>query len=254
MHSGDTTRLHVRFQPSSAINYSEVYVLRGSSNSYSYIQLFGKAVASSADTLSLYRSQAGLLALTTDTTVTSHTFFFRNPLSSTIYVSNVGLSQGSHFSITGVSPHSTPPDDTLASGGLLGVTVQVSGDTSGFYHDSLIITTRDGAQSWVFNLEAMANIKPVQQQGVALTAKTVANLTLSPNPAGAAVTIGIENAERANVEIFDLLGNRVARLSNAAQYQCNAEDLSTGIYIVRATGEDTNGVPFTASKRLILER
>jgi hypothetical protein len=254
MHSGDTTRLHVRFQPTSAISYSEVYVLRGSSNSYSYIQLFGKAVASSADTLSLYRSQSDLLALTTDTTVTSHTFYFRNPLLTTIYVSNVGLTDGSHFSITGVSPHSTPPDDTLAGGALLGITVQFNGDTSGFYHDSLIVTTRDGARSWVFNLEALASIKPQGQQSVAPTEKTVAQLTLSPNPANVAVMIGVENAQRATVEIFDMLGNRVANLSNATSYQWAAEDLSSGIYIVRATGLDANGVSFTASKRLILER
>jgi len=254
MHKGDTAFLHVRFQPTSAMSYSEIYVLRGSSNSYSYVQLFGKAVASSADTLSLYRSQADLLAMTTDTTVTSHTFYFRNPLLTTIYVSNVGLTDGSHFSITGVSPHSTPPDDTLASGALLGVTIQFNGDTSGFYHDSLIITTRDGARSWVFNLEALANIKPEQQQSVAPTEKTVAYLTLSPNPANVAVTIGIENAARATVEIFDMLGNRVANLSNATSYQWAAEDLSSGIYIVRASGLDANGVSFTASKRLILER
>jgi hypothetical protein len=209
-------------------------------------------VKSTGDTaLRLFSDQRELLAFTTASQVTIDTFWFENNYVGEVHVTHATLAQGTHFSILGEIPHALP--DTLKFGQMLGVIVQFSGDTTGFYHDSLTIEASQNLQSFpVYNLEAVytktsAGVASNVHNGPAL-------LTLSPNPATGPVQIAIANASHTSVEVFDLLGDLLWSADNSMGYVWTPNEQTNGTYIVRASGIDTDGRPFTLSKRLILGR
>jgi len=250
LHPGDTAFVHIRFQPDSLGTYREYYYFQGSTQSNASLMLIGRAVPPT-DTFQLFRSQTSGLTLVTDTSVVFHTFYFQNPLSSTIYVTSVDLDDTTHFSITGITPHA--PKDTLSSGGVVGVDIQFRGDTSGMYRDTLIITTENSAQSWKFGLQAIYRIKTTSGVGPAPTAG-IATLSVNPNPAREVIHVDITNARDALLEMFDLLGNRIGSGAHALSCSWAREDLADGIYIIRATGRDLNEIPFVLSRRVIFEK
>ncbi len=84
------------------------------------------------------------------------------------------------------------------------------------------------------------------------------NVDLLPNPARDNVTILAKGLRIASVEIFDILGRSVARVSMNGSWKWNArtasgEKASAGVYIVRVSGRDENGRSVITSKRLVIE-
>jgi hypothetical protein len=78
------------------------------------------------------------------------------------------------------------------------------------------------------------------------------SLTVSPNPSRGSVRIALTGAENTSLQIFDMLGKEVYSSSGNSEVQWNAN--ASGVYIVRATGIDTNGEEFIVSKRLVIDR
>ena|SRR5436190_1104957 len=101
------------------------------------------------------------------------------------------------------------------------------------------------------DLEAWATVAASAGVRHTHTSGTVA-LWVSPNPANGPVQIAVDGARTANVEVYDLLGSRIVSIPNAMETSWNADGLSGGAYIVRASGTDATGKPYSITKRLIL--
>ncbi|MDP4199369.1 MAG: T9SS type A sorting domain-containing protein [Bacteroidota bacterium] len=253
MHSGDTVSIRIRVTPSAdTAGYYWGYIPLSDTGWSGEIVFQGQSMQSSTSDLQLFPAQSELLALTTSSQVTVDTFWFVNNYSGAVHIplGGVHLAQGTYFSILGEIPRNVP--DTLTSSQKLGVIVQFSGDTNGFYHDSLYIDADYAIQSLPINLEAVRTGVPAAVHRVAIAGP--AQIWLAPNPALGPVAISIDNAERASIDIFDVLGNRVAVMPNAISSSWDPTGLSGGIYIIRASGMDQNGDPFAISKRLVLAR
>jgi hypothetical protein len=260
VHAGDSVKITFRVTPGSMD--SSIY---GLGLYYGYIPLYlggctgeitfqGDVTDSTSGALQLFSDQTELLALRSSTTTVTKTFDFVNSSGLPERVTSVSLANGSHFSITGYDPHA--PVDTLYSNDQLGITLQFDANTTGFYQDSLTIVTEAGLSTPVihrFNVEA---IREASSGVTLITMTSPVDVTLSPNPTQGLVSISIGNAARAQVEVFDLLGSKLANVPNVStsSYTWNAGNLPNGIYIVRASGTDENGNTFVISKRLVLER
>ncbi|MDP4233659.1 MAG: T9SS type A sorting domain-containing protein [Bacteroidota bacterium] len=259
VHAGDTIPVRFRATPAGQGRYGNgVYwgyiSLSDGDNCTSTITFRGRALDSSSSGLQLFPAETELLAMTTSSQVTLDTFWFVNNYGGSVIIPSNGvkLSQGTHFSIAGTLPHALP--DTITSSQNFGVIVQFSGDTSGFYHDSLTIEASHNLQGFpVYNLEALYT-KSANSGVNSIMSSSPASLSLVPNPSEGPVTMMLASATKASIEIFDVLGNRVAVMPNALTSSWDPTGLSDGIYIVRANGVDENGTAFTLLKRLILAR
>ncbi len=78
------------------------------------------------------------------------------------------------------------------------------------------------------------------------------SLAITPNPAREAVRIALTGAEESSVQIFDMLGKEVFSSSITSEARWTAP--TSGIYIVRVSGIDTNGEEFIISKRLVINK
>ncbi len=253
VHNGDTVMVHFRVTPSAANPPHGTY--RGfaefaTGNCYQEFYIRGQVVTNSSDSLGLFADQTELLTLRSDTTSITRTFRFINNSGGREFVTSASLSTGAHFHITGYDPHS--PWDTLANGASMGITIQFDADTNGFYRDSLTINTQGGLKGQVFNLEA------IRSQGVSAGVQQIAlvspaSLSIVPNPATGPVVIALSNTRRSTLEIFDLLGARIAIVPDAPSYIWQPGNLPAGSYIIRASGVDANGAQFVISKSLILQ-
>ena len=252
VHVGDTVTIRYRFTPSS-VGYRAGMIEFQDGTCGAFMDIHGRTVSASADSLQISGDQSDLLTFQSDTTAVTRSFIFHNGTGSTLRVTDVHFTDGTHFHINSVWPHGTP--DTLANGANLVLSLTFDADSSGFYTDSLIIVTANGIIANSFNVQAiMKGTRTQHTNAVAELTSGPAMLELSPNPTHGVVTIGIVDAPRAAIEIYDLLGNRVTVASTTSSYSWDASGLSAGIYIVRATGVDANGQRFVISKRLVLDR
>jgi hypothetical protein len=242
---GETKTLTFRVHPSAIGPYNR-YSYLSAGNCSSLLEMFGRALPNSADTLNLFSPSSDLLKMQTASDTVTRTFTFRNNSGSTMRVTNVSLAQGSHFAITGIHPHATP--DTLANLGLLGVDLLFQGDTNGTYDDSLTIVTDGMLQAVTFHLQAIKNALSVTQ-----IEPNPIMLQITPNPAQGPVTIDVTGVRSADLEVFDLLGHRIAESNTGGSWRWSTSDVAAGTYIVRATGE-LNGTTFTKSQRIVVTR
>src|SRR5579883_1776215 len=250
VHAGDSVTITFRTTPTldSSGWFSSAIPLRLGTCS-AQIVFVGYAIDTSS-TVKIDNGKLPLLAMKGNTNSTTKIFSIQNSLGKDIIINSVALAEGSHFSVKGITPHSSTGYDTLRTNGSLTVIVEFDAASNGFYHDSLIFKGKDGAPTAVFNLEGIR----AQSAGVNNPTHTPVTLLLTPNPAEGPVRIDVANAQRSTLEIFDMLGTRLLQIPNTSLYNWNSEGLPNGSYIVRADGMDINGTPFVISKRLVLER
>jgi len=248
---GDTVAVKFRVTPQHTTDYAGAITL-SLDECQPVFPFRGRAVMDGEDSLKLFGDQSALLTLRADSIATSRTFYFQNTMPATIRVTDVHLTDTTHFRIDSVLPHAIP--DTLTSGAYLAVAMTFDADTLGFYRDSLVIVTEGSAQAIAFNVQAiMAKTAGKPQQNVSEASASEAAFLLFPNPTRGDVAIGISNASHATVEVFDLLGNRVTSLSVMGTLAWDARMLPAGSYFVRASGVDAEGRSFVISKRLAVE-
>lgn len=112
------------------------------------------------------------------------------------------------------------------------------GNTVGFDLDAVVVVHGEGAVSSL-------------REGVPVEMPGSLELAAWPNPFNAQVTIRMNQRVNGAVDVFDLLGRRVAgaELKNTSQWSWQAQSLSSGTYLVRmrtAAG--------TATRRVVLVR
>jgi hypothetical protein len=133
----------------------------------------------------------------------------------------------------------------------MNVEVQVEADTNGFWQDSLIIVTEQGAKAQAYKVEAVRGATQFVNSSASLVSN--ASLSVSPNPAQGPVAIQVHGAARVNIDVLDLLGRSVAHVSGVSQWSWpGATD--AGVYFVRASGVDLSGHTFTTTSRVVMER
>jgi hypothetical protein len=79
------------------------------------------------------------------------------------------------------------------------------------------------------------------------------SLSISPNPASGDVTIFLDGAPTANVEIFDILGREVGRFHLDGSYDWQTNGLPAGTYILRAIVGQPGENDVSVTKRIIKE-
>ena len=87
---------------------------------------------------------------------------------------------------------------------------------------------------------------------VSVPATPTISLSVSPNPTSGDVSIFIEGAPSADVEIFDVLGREVDRFSMNGSYEWETDGLPSGTYIIRAN-ENGPGNSQPITKRIVKE-
>ena len=92
-----------------------------------------------------------------------------------------------------------------------------------------IITERDNG-SYYITARSMTDFSPL----AGVSENNIAGFAIAPNPASSQVTFSTIASEILTIAIYDLAGKQVMNISNA-QGTINVSDLSTGLYIVRAT-------------------
>jgi hypothetical protein len=253
VQTGSSITVHYRFAPDTARWHYGYTTLLTDSLCQHTLTLLGQGIPgtdSSEVNLKLFPETQELLPLRTETNSFTRTFYFRNNANKTARVTDVYLAHNdAHFSITGMTPNSTPV--TLTTGQTMGVEITFTSDTNGFYHDSLVVITEDGAKATYFDLEAVRTNGAAAAVGPQVKLGESASLSLSPNPMSNMVDIHVDGVQQQRVEIYDMLGNRIAEVKGTTW---SSAGLANGSYIVRASGIDGTGKSFVISKRLVVQQ
>jgi hypothetical protein len=220
----------------------------------SSLAFVGLAMTPTADSIStpLFPDKEYDLGMTGTSPSFSQDFYFQNNTSSKIKIVNVSLQNpGAEFNISNIAPSNSFPF-TLDVGDKMTVTVTFTPSIANrVFFNQVIITTEQGLMSQTFPIQAM-------RQGVAKVSTQInpgASLQVNPNPSKDKVTISLGNAEPSSIEIYDLLGKRIFGIKNVQEITIEAHDLKLqpGMYFIRAVGTETTGMPFTITKKLIIE-
>jgi hypothetical protein len=244
LHPFDTIPVTVRFAPYEVgSSWVMVEYFQGSYPNSPVI--IGRAIEQSKDSLGLFTApEESVLTLKTQASVTTRTFYFTNNSGADLSVTAVTLSTGAHFQITGMTPSTLPAH--LAAGDVLAIDVQFSGDTNGFYRDSLIVTTENSLTSTVFELQALR--EPASRVA---SSTDGTELLLSPTPVDSRLTVRMNNAAKVTYDILDLLGQRVISATGSSEWSASVGHLTAGSYVLRASGIDRAGKPFLTSRMFI---
>jgi hypothetical protein len=94
--------------------------------------------------------------------------------------------------------------------------------------------------------------------GVSVSQILKENISVSPNPAEGQVIIAVENAQNLTAEIYDVLGNLVWTDRGISEVRWNlkgtsAVAASSGIYIIKISGIDSQGGEFLESRKLVIQ-
>ena len=112
---------------------------------------------------------------------------------------------------------------------------------SGYYYDTLLVTpplvSVTAGKADIFLME-------IVDESIKIKDTLVKNsILVYPNPANKYITINLPEAKYSNVQLFNCSGEIVRLFSNQGnKFQIYVEDLSDGIYFIRAISEDNNPV------------
>ena len=175
-----------------------------------------------------------------------------NTTSGTIKISNLLIPSNPNLMLVG----NMNLPITLSSDQSVNAVVQFCGmGTAGqMFQAPLYVSTNQSIQPQVYTIQA---IDP-PAAAVAENNPVAINFAVLPNPSAGEVFFNIPGAATAHVEIYDVLGNLIARVQGTTQFQWNGMNASdspvaTGQYIVRVTGTDTQGQPYRASRELVIQ-
>lgn len=179
-------------------------------------------------------------------------FKFYNPTNDSLTVVSVEMKKGDDFTARVLfNPPQTSLPIKLMQGGTMLVRIDLINEEPGDYKDDLIINVENSITAIEFSVEGTVGTASVTSQAK----NSVAKLTIGENPAMGPVTIGVANAQKAQIAIMDLAGRTVFETSettlrwDASQVQGGS---ASQVYFVRATGVDDLGQPFTVTDRLVI--
>lgn len=180
---------------------------------------------------------------------------FKNNLSASVKITNVALASGMNFAIVSGAPTQMHPA-TLAPGARLMLTIRYTATDKNVHSDNLVVSSNSSTALNTISLHGQqmpaSRVSGELPQGV--------TIGVTPNPMSSYLKVSLDGARNARVEIFDVSGKQVVS-ANVSLTQWLWDGMSTsgttmlsGTYFVRLWGESTNGVPFTASRKIVLQR
>jgi hypothetical protein len=204
------------------------------------------------------------LSITSHTTKSRHAIFIHNDSSAYLLIQSLALADSTTIAFFG-SPGNliSYSYDSLHAGQTEGpIILTLETPDTGTYNLNLILTyIVQGTQSRkqitgnsTYEYKVVAHRLPPAAAGVSQELPQVSDFSINPNPASGEVTISLDQARAAKIDIFDLLGKRLANFDDNSSHSWNASNQPNGVYIVRASGVDSNDLQFIISKRLVIAR
>jgi hypothetical protein len=186
---------------------------------------------------------------------TIDTLYFTNTTNHAITVNNLFFL--SNPNLTLLDSTMTFPM-TVAAGSTLSLHVQFcpNGVADSLFSDPLIVATDQSITPQTYSIQAIV----LPAAGVDNDIQTASvDFSIHPNPSSGPMTISVNNSMMAKIEIFDVLGNRLASFDASNTLTWNGRDMTgmqlpSGTYIVRVSGNDDQGKPFRASKEIVIQR
>lgn len=195
------------------------------------------------------------IGITTSGTTAIDTLTFYNTTSAPITVNSVFMPTTPNLSLIG-STVTTPT--VIQPGGQMQAYVQFNsnGQTGTVFTNQLFVATDQSIQPQAFQLQAIQ----AAPAAVAATTPASVNFSIVPNPSSGDIRVILPNNTGAmSVEIFDLLGNRVAQLSSSQNFSWKGVDASgtvvpAGVYVVRVSGTDTEGHEIRGTRQVVIQK
>jgi hypothetical protein len=237
--------------------FSSRVVISSSQCSNDLFSLAGLALSPTADSIAtpLFPDKEYMLGMSSSAPSFSQDFHFvNNGLTNTKIVS-VGLADPSpEFVVTNITPTNTLPF-TLLPGEKMTVSVLFTPSQVGkVFFNQLIITTEQGIQSVSYPLQGIRTTTSSVQE----SSDPSVTVTLNPNPATTSVTVSVKGAgiiEEASMN--NTIGNMVLLNSRPAKpewtWELKPDFIMRGVYFIRINGKTSDGKPFVASRRLVVE-
>jgi hypothetical protein len=217
--------------------------------------LAGTAIPPTASGIAtpLFPDEKQILAFVGEMKPTVQTFHFTNNTSASLKIISVSMKNGTSFRINNVTPSNTFPFD-LAAGANMTVDVEMFDVSQGVHYDELIIVVDKAADALHFELQGLQKEKP---SSVRTSVQNDVKLLICPNPTSGAATFSLTGAERAELEISDVLGNIVYRSQFENMLIWNGSTLAnnklpSGSYIARVHSLDPSA-PFVTSQFFIVQ-
>lgn len=116
----------------------------------------------------------------------------------------------------------------------------------GVYADTLVVVTDDMFVTLYLLIHVVIHGSDVHAPHV-----TIASLRVSPNPTSGPVMIHLANAQRATMEVLNVIGKLVVRIDANAAW--DTSNVPSGTYFIRASGVDDNSNPFVITQRVVIE-
>ena len=199
--------------------------------------------------INLFGPDSLAINFSVDSTVFSHVLKFQNNSSSAIKIDGAYLTPSTCFALDGISP---PSGERIEKGGYFYVVMHYHGDTTFAGEDcsDTLYISEEGIQS-IIRFPMHQGTQPAASVNIPIED---IHLSLNPNPSNGSVEIITGSDESSTmIEIYDILGNLVARHSGAqwrwSGARTNGSPVPNGIYIVRISSN--SGV---ASERLQMKR
>lgn len=179
------------------------------------------------------------------------TIAFQNNLNTAVTISGLTFtgSQSSNFTVVGSTP-ALPA--TLQAGDIINIQVRFNcGKDAGYYTANLNVQTQGGIAPIVipfqtFQQAAGSSVARAEESGV--------SVSVSPNPTRGMIRVEVKDAQSAHVEILNVLGQTMTTGNGMSfMWDGNAAGASAGIYIVRVSGTNANGLEFVETRQIVIE-
>jgi hypothetical protein len=239
-----------------SLSIEVTFTADGDTNHNGYVQIYtqerchdipdyhvnARVYQDSVECIRIFGDSTNTLNFSGDSSFALQVFHFINDLSDSINIAWVGLKHGIHFQIYDIAPHA--PQLLLAPTDWMDVTLQFI-STPGTYDDTLMIVAENALIALNFPIHAV-----IAGSSVGAPIASSPTLLISPNPASVPVRITLDHARSASIEVLDVMGKLVARVTEGTWEHSN---VTSGTYFVRATGIGEDGKPFVTTSRIVLE-
>lgn len=177
-------------------------------------------------------------------------FRFYNSTDDTLEILSVSMKKGDDFRASVVFPagvQSLPM--LLRAGESMYIRIDLVNPDPGTHKDELIIELGNRLTTISIEVEGVSGTADVKE----LDANPV-RLHVRTHPVTGPVQISVDNARTVSYEVIGLNGVVLSTLQGVTTTWHPSAELANGVYLIRASGETLDGVPFTITERVVLAR
>jgi len=178
---------------------------------------------------------------------------FVNNQTANVTISKIGLAGGTNFTIVSGAPtHAS----TLAPGQRINLTVRYTPNGGSGQTDQLVI-----------NSNSTAPVNPITFKGIQNATSSVTNtlpegvsLAMAPNPMTSNLTVSLAGIAKSTVTVYDINGKSIRTADvNASSWTwdgtaTDGTSMRAGTYFVNVAGTSTDGTPFAATRKIVLNK